>query len=173
MTQMKFDAKVSASAQEALEPHVRPVYATPAARRLFIGEFAAIERTEPAPGSEKEASVKVRIVALELPNEAQEGIVRESLRFLHLQRTARGTLDDDGQLELDESTLRLTGGRLAYLETARLRAALHHWANYSRRVLHTPNLTVTEAMHELKTVADGLAASLNAARDDASDSNDD
>lgn len=166
MTQLKFDAKVSASAQEALEPHVRPVYATPAGRRLFIGEFAAIERTEPAPGSEKEASVKVRIVSLELPNEAQEGYVREALRFLHLQRTARGTLDDDGQLELDESTLRLTGNQLAYLETARLRAGLNHWASYARRVLHTPNITVTEALHEMKTVADGLTAALDGARGD-------
>ncbi|MFE6362916.1 hypothetical protein ACFVP3_23320 [Streptomyces sp. NPDC057806] len=169
MTQLKFDAKVSASAQEALEPHVRPVYATPAARRLFIGEFAAIERMEPAPGSEKEASVKVRIVALELPNESQEGYVREALRFLHLQRTARGTLDDDGQLELDESTLRLTGNQLAYLETARLRAGLNHWAQYARRVLHTPNITVTEALHEMKTVADGLTAALNGARGDGDD----
>ncbi|MGP4085437.1 hypothetical protein [Streptomyces sp. KR55] len=168
MTQLKFDAKVSASAQEALEKHIRPVYDVPASRRLFIGEFAAIERTEPAPGTEKEASVKVRIVSLELPNEAQEGYVREALRFLHLQRTARGTLDDDGQLELDESTLRLTGGQLAYLETARLRAALNHWASYARRVLHTPNLTVSEVLHEMKTVADGLSAALDGARGDDS-----
>lgn len=167
MTQLKFDSKVSASAQEALEPHIRPVYATPASRRLFIGEFAAIERIEPAPGTEKEASVRVRIVSLELPNEAQEGYVREALRFLHLQRTARGTLDDDGQLELDESTLRLTGGQLAYLETARLRAALSHWAMYARRVLHTSNLTVSEVMHEMKTVADGLTAGLDGSRPDS------
>jgi hypothetical protein len=166
VTQLKFDAKVSASAQEALEPHVRPVYDVPASRRLFIGEFAAIERTMPAPGTEKEPSVKVRIVSLEVPNEGQEGYVREALRFLHLQRTARGTLDDDGQLELDESTLRLTGGQLAYLETARLRAGLNHWASYARRVLHMPNITVTEAMHELKAIADGLAAALDGARGD-------
>ncbi|MFJ8153885.1 hypothetical protein [Streptomyces sp. NPDC094468] len=166
MTQLKFDAKVSASAQEALEPHVRPVYATPAARRLFIGEFAAIERMEPAPGSEKEPSVKVRIVSLELPNESQEGYVREALRFLHLQRTARGTLDDDGQLELAQDTLRLTGGHLAYLETARLRAGLGHWAAYTRRVLHTADLTASELLHELKDIADGLGAVLSSARDD-------
>ncbi|WP_143662372.1 hypothetical protein [Streptomyces sp. Amel2xC10] len=160
---------MSASAQEALEPHIRPVYSTPAARRLFVGEFAAIERVEPAPGSEKEPSVRVRIVALELPNESQEGYVREALRFLHLQRTARGTLDDDGQLELDEDTLRLTGGQLAYLETARLRAALGHWASYARRVLHTSNLTVSEVMHEMKTVADGLTAGLDGALGEGDD----
>lgn len=166
MTQLKFDAKVSASAQEALEPHVRPVYAAPASRRLFIGEFAAIERIEPAPGSEKEPSVKVRIVHLELPNEAQEGYVREALRFLHLQRTANGTFAEDGQLELDQDTLRLTGGHLAYLETARLRAGLLQWAAYARRVLHTSNLTVSEVLHELKTIADGLSATIDGARDD-------
>jgi hypothetical protein len=169
VTQLKFDARVSASAQEALEPHVRPVYATPASRRLFIGEFAAIERVEPAPGSEKEAAVKVRIVSLELPNESQEGYVREALRFLHLQRTARGTLDDDGQLELDESTLRLTGGQLAYLETARLRAGVLHWSSYARRVLHTSGLTASEVLHELKIVADGLKSTLDGALDDDSE----
>jgi hypothetical protein len=169
VTQLKFDAKVSASAQEALEPHIRPVYDVPASRRLFIGEFAAIERIEPAPGTEKEASVKVRITHLELPNESQEGYVREALRFLHLQRTARGTLDDAGQLELDESTLRLTGGQLAYLETARLRAGLAHWATYARRVLHTPNLTVSEVLHEMKTLADGMTAALDGALGDGGD----
>lgn len=167
MTSLRFDAKVSASAQEALEAHVRPVYDLPGARRLFVGEFAHTERTQPAPGSEKEPTVKVRIVSLELPNQEQEGAVREALRFLHLQRTARGTLDDDGQLELDESTLRLTGGQLAWIETARLRAALGHWAVYARRVVQGPDLTMSEVRHELQAVADGLTAALDATRDDA------
>lgn len=171
MTQLKFDAKVSASAQEALEPHVRPMYDQPGAHRLAIIEFAAIERTEPAPGTEKEPSVKVRIIGLELPNREQEGTVREAQRFLHLQRTARGTFDDDGQLELTDSTLRLTGGMLAYLETARLRAGLEHWREYARRLVHGPDLTVTEVRHEMQALADGLTALLNtaAAHDDGED----
>lgn len=171
MTQMKFDAKVSASALEALEPHVRPMYDQPGSRRMAIIEFAAIERTEPAPGTEKEPSVKVRIVGLELPNREQEGAVREAQRFLHLQRTARGTFDDDGQLELSESTLRLTGGMLAYLETARLRAGLEHWREYARRLVHGPELTVTEVRHEMQALAEGLTAILNTARnhDDGED----
>ncbi|WDO09905.1 hypothetical protein ME763_31950 [Streptomyces murinus] len=169
MTQLKFDAKVSASAQEALEPHVRPVYDTPASRRLFIGEFAAIERTEPAPGTEKEPSVKVRIVHLELPNQEQEGSIREALRFLHLQRTARGTFDDDGQLELSDSTLRLTGGQLAWIETARLRAGLAHWRERAARLVHMTDLTMSEIRHELQALADGLTATLNTARDHDTD----
>lgn len=169
MTQLKFDAKVSASAQEALEPHVRPMYDSPGSRRMAIIEFAAIERTEPAPGTEKEPSVKVRIVGLELPNKEQEGTVREAQRFLHLQRTARGTFDDDGQLELSDSTLRLTGGMLAYLETARLRAGLEHWREYAQRLMRGPDLTVTEMRHEMQALADGLTALLNTARDHDSD----
>ncbi|MFF8406974.1 hypothetical protein ACF06P_35775 [Streptomyces sp. NPDC015684] len=165
MTQLKFDAKVSASAQEALEPHVRPLYDQPGGRRMAIIEFAAIERTEPAPGTEKEPSVKVRITGLELPNREQEPAVREAQRFLHLQRTARGTFDDDGQLELSDSTLRLTGGMLAYLETARLRAGLEHWREYAQRLVRGPDLTVTEMRHEMQALSDGLTAILHTARD--------
>lgn len=164
MTQLKFDPRVSASAQEALEPHVRPMYDQPGSRRMAIVEFAHIERMEPAPGTEKEPQVKVRIVGLELPNQDQEHAVREAQRFLHLQRTARGTLDDDGQMELSDSTLRLTGGMLAYLETARLRAGLQHWREYARRIQHGPEMTVTEVRHEMQALADGLAAVLDTAR---------
>lgn len=169
MTQLKFDARVSASAQEALEPHVRPMYDQPGSRRMAIVEFAHIERMEPAPGTEKEPSVKVRIVGLELPTREQEGAVREAQRFLHLQRTARGTLDDEGQLELSESTLRLTGGMLAYLETARLRAGLAHWREYAQRIVHGPDLTVTEVRHEMQALAEGLSAVLNTATDHGDD----
>jgi hypothetical protein len=167
MTQLKFDAKVAASAQEALEPHVRPMYSSLGSSRMAIIEFRSLERTEPAPGTEKEASVRVRIVGLELPNPEQEGAVREAQRFLHLQRTARGTLDDDGQLELSEDTLRLTGGHLAYLETARLRAGLAHWRAYAERLVHGPDLTLSEVRHEMNTVAEGLTAVLNTVRDDS------
>jgi hypothetical protein len=169
MTQLKFDAKVAASAQEALEPHVRPMYSSLGSSRMAIIEFRSLERTEPAPGTEKEASVRVRIVGLELPNPEQEGAVREAQRFLHLQRTARGTLDDDGQLELDESTLRLTGGQLAWLESARLRAGLGYWARYAERLVHGPDLTVTEVRHEMQALAEGLSAVLNTATDHSSD----
>ncbi|WP_406168979.1 hypothetical protein [Streptomyces sp. NBC_00996] len=169
MTVLKFDAKVSMSAQEALEPHVRPMYDQPGSRRMAIIEFAAIERTEPAPNTEGKPSVKVRIVGLELPNKEQEGAIRDAQRFLFLQRTARGTFDDDGQLELSDNTLRLTGGMLAYLETARLRAGLAHWREYAQRLVHGPDLTVTEVRHEMQALSEGLTAVLNTARDHGDD----
>lgn len=169
MTALKFDARVSASAQEALESHVRPLYDQPGGRRMAIVEFAHIERTQPAPGSEKEPVVRVRITGLEVPNQDQEGSVREAQRALYLQRTASGTIEEDGQLELSQQTLRLTGGMLHAIEVARLRAALAHWSAYARRVVHTPNLVDTEIRHELQTIAEGLTTALAGARPDGDD----
>ncbi|MEV7422830.1 hypothetical protein [Streptomyces sp. NPDC091212] len=169
MTALKFDAKVSASAAEALEPHVRPLYDRPGARRLAIVEFAHTERIQPAPGSEKEPAVKVRITHLEIPNADQEGTIREAQRALYLQRTATGTLQEDGELELSEQTLRLTGGMLHAIEAARLKAGLAHWLTYIHRVVQGPDLTVSEMRHELDQVAAGLTTALRPARDNSSD----
>ncbi|MFD1656937.1 hypothetical protein ACFSL4_01480 [Streptomyces caeni] len=167
MPTLKFEPKVSASAQEALEPYVRPLYDRPGLRLMFIGELTTTERTEPSPGSEKTPAVKVRITSLEIPNQDQEGFVREAQRALFLQRTARGTLDDaTGQLELSPDTLRLVAGQLHAMEVARLRAALEHWAGYARRATHATGLVTSEILHELATVADGLTAALTGARPD-------
>ncbi|MFJ1653446.1 hypothetical protein ACIOC2_19065 [Streptomyces sp. NPDC088337] len=169
MPVLKFDPKVSASAQEALEPHIRPLYDQPGARRMAIIEFAHMERTEPAPNTDGKPSVKVRIMGLELPNKEQEHAVREAQRFLHLQRTARGTFDDDGQLELSESTLRLTAGLLSHIEVARLRAGLAHWREYAQRLVHGPELTISEMRHEMQALAEGLTAVLDTASDHSSE----
>ncbi|WP_155054528.1 hypothetical protein [Streptomyces blattellae] len=166
MPVLKFDSKVSTSAQEALEPHVRPIYDQPGARRMAIIEFAHMERTEPAPNTDGKPSVRVRIVGLEVPNRDQEGAIREAQRYLHLQRTARGTFDDEtGQLELSESTLRQTAGLLASIETARLRAGLSHWREYCQRLVQGPDLTLSEVRHEMQVVYEGLTAVLETARD--------
>ncbi|MFJ4551027.1 hypothetical protein ACIP4X_17670 [Streptomyces sp. NPDC088817] len=169
MPVLKFDPKVSASAQEALEPHIRPLYDQPGARRMAIIEFAHMERTEPAPNTDGKPSVKVRIMGLELPNKEQEHAVREAQRFLNLQRTARGTFDDDGQLELSESTLRLTAGLLSNIEVARLRAGLAHWREYAQRLVHGPDLTISEMRHEMQALAEGLTAVLDTASDHSSE----
>jgi hypothetical protein len=170
MTTLKIDGKPSTAAADALEPHVRTTYNRPGHRLMVVGELEHVERTQPAPGSDKEPSVKCRITHLEVARGEQEDALREAQRVLYLQRTARGTLDDDtGQLDLSERTLELTGGTLAYVETARVRAGLAHWSEYARRVQHNNQLTDTELRRELKVIANGLSATLAGARDDAGD----
>lgn len=166
MIAVKLDTKISATASAALEPHVTALYAKPGMRLMGIIELAHVERTQPAPDSDKTPSVKVKITHLEIPNTEQEGAVREAQRALCLQRTAIGTLTADGQIELSQETLRLTGGLLTDIECARLRAALKHWADYAARVAGAGGLTISEIRHELDTVADGLHAALHNAQPD-------
>lgn len=163
MTTVKLDSKLGGGPAAAIEPHIPALYGRPGCRVMVIGELAHIERTQPAPDSDGEPSVKMRISSMEIAAKEQEGAVREALRALYLQRTAQGTLDEHGQMVLTESTLKLTGGLLSEIELARLRAGLQHWAHYARRAVGTDKITHSELMHELQTVADGLFAVLSRA----------
>ena len=163
MTKLKIQGAPGSAAKDALEPHLARIYGRPGIRVMAIVELAHVERTQPAPDSDKDASVTMRISHLEVPNDQQEGAVREAQRALFLHRTAHGTLDDAGHLELSQDTVRLTGGMLHAVEVARLRAGLAHWVKYMRRVVDGPDLTLSEVRHELDTIADGLDATLTGA----------
>lgn len=161
MTAIKLDSRIGSAAGAALEPHVPSWYRKPGVRAVGIVELAHVERVQPAPDSDKEASVKMRITHLEIPTVEQEDVIREAQRALYLQRTATGTLTDTGEIELAEQTLRLTGGQLHAIESARLRAALTHWASYAERANWDDKLTITQVRHELDTIAKGLNAALH------------
>jgi len=164
VTTVKIASKLGAAAEAALEPHVPRLYARSGMRMLAVAELKHDDKNVPAADSDASAWVKCKITHLEVPGPDQEGAVREAMRVLYLQRTAAGTLTEDGELELDEGTLNLTAGLLTEIETARLTAALRHWAAYARRVVAADDLTLSEIRHELHTVADGLTAALGGGR---------
>lgn len=167
MTTLKLTGKPASAAMQALEPHIRRLYDKPGLRVMAIVEFAHMERMQPAPGSDKDQSVTVKITACEVPTAEQDGQIREAQRALFLARTAHGTLDEAGQLQLDDATLKLLPGLLMSTECARLRAGLAHWNAYARRVVgQSGKLTQTEMAHELLAVADGLAAVLQQASEE-------
>ncbi|MER6892007.1 hypothetical protein [Streptomyces halstedii] len=167
MTDVKIEGKVGGSAAAALEPHARPLYDRPGVRLLAIVELAHVERVQPAPDSDKSASVKLRISGMEIPSRDQEGAIREAMRALYVQRTAMGTIEEDGEIVLTEATLKRTAGLLVEIELAKLRAGLRHWEQYARRVTRVEQLTASEGLHEMATIADGLADVLErAALDD-------
>lgn len=166
MTALKITGTPTASAMAALEPHIARIYARPGVHVMAIIELVHTERIQPAPNSDTEAVVRVKIVGCEVPNDEQEDAVRAAQRALHLARTARGTLDEEGLLNLDDDTLKLTGGRLLDIETARLRAGLGHWVGYAQRVAsQSSQFSTTEIAHELQAVADGLTSILHQADD--------
>jgi hypothetical protein len=139
VTTVKLDSKLGGGPAAAIEPHIPALYGKPGCRVMVIAELAHTERTQPAPDSDGEPSVKMRISSMEIASKEQEGAVREALRALYSQRTAYGTIDEYGQVVLTETTLKHTGGLLTEIETARLRAGLAHWAQYARGARATPN----------------------------------
>lgn len=164
MTKIKLDSKIGGGAAGAIEPYTAALYARPGMRVVGIFELAHVERVQPAPDSDGEPSVKVRISALELATRDQEPAVRDAMRALHLQRTAQGTLTEDGEIELSKGTIERAAGRLTDLEAARLRTGLTQWAANARQLAGTDKqLTAAEFRHEVRTIADGLAVLLDRA----------
>lgn len=167
MTTLKIDGKPTSAARAGVEAYISGLYATPGKRIVGVIELEHVERTEPAPGADREPSVKVRMSALEIANPDQEDQLRAALRALHLHRTAMGKLTEDGDIELSEVTLERCGGMLHAIEAARLRTAVAHWQDYIRGVLHLKNPSVIELQHELATIGDGLSAVLRATEREA------
>lgn len=168
MTTIKLDGKPSTAAADALTPWAQDLYRHPGMRIVGVVELAHVERTQPAPDENRQASVKLRVAHLELANDGeQENQVRAALRALHTFRTAQGKLTEADDIELSEATLRHLGEDLAEREAARRGIAIDHWAAYATRLLHTKDLTQSELMHEMKNIADGLYAVLHRDRLDA------
>jgi hypothetical protein len=169
VTVLKIQGKPSTAAMQALTPHVQRIYGRSGLRIMAVVELAHTERTEPAADAEKEPSVTMRITQLEVPNPDQEGAVREVQRALYLERTATGTLDEAGELELSKQTLKDAGGIVTHLAIARLSAGINHWRNYCRRVNASQELTVGELRHELDAIAEGLDSVLGRLAADGQD----
>jgi hypothetical protein len=166
---LKIDPKLGSAAEAALEPYISKLYTTPGLRLMAVVELKQDDKNSPAPDSEAGLWVKARLSSVEVASPEQEPVLRDAQRALFVQRTAAGTLDEDGEMQLDERTLELTGGMLHAVESARLTAVMRHWAAYIRRVNRTNELTITEVRHELDAVAQGLTAALDHARDDMGD----
>lgn len=156
MIAIKLDGKLSTSAGDSLALHAQELYRRPGMRLVGVVELRHAERTQPAPDEDKEPSVKLRISALELANVEQEDTLRKAMEALYVHRTAHGTLDDEGAVELSERTLKHTGDLLHAVEAARMRVGAGQWADYARRAAGVGAATVAELRHELDAVAKGL-----------------
>ena len=163
MTKLKI-AGLGAAAASAVEPHIPAIYSRPGAIKVAVVELEHVERTQPGPRSDKEPSVAVRITHAEIPTAEQEHLLRDVLRALYLQRTARGTLDEAaGQAELDTETLRLAGGQLHAIDAAQMRIALRHFGDYARKARNQNNATMASMAADLRTIEHGITAVLEGA----------
>lgn len=157
---IKLASAMAQHGQEALGRHANALFATLGSHRVVIAELVAVERTQVAPDEAKAAVVTVQIKNLEVAGEEQEDAVRQAMRALHTQRTAFGTLNEDQEVELAETTLQRCAGELNAIEAARLHVAIDKWGDYARSASTAKDLTVSELRHELGIIADALRATI-------------
>lgn len=161
MTAVKLVNKLATHASQALEPHVPGMYGNLGKRIVGIVEIASVERSQAAPDEDKEASVTLQIKHMEVAGVEQEDTVRQALRALHTQRTAYGTLNEADEIALSETTLRACAGQINAIEAARLHIAVEKWGEYASAILHNGKLTASDLRQELRTLADGLRATIH------------
>lgn len=169
MTTVKIQGKPRAAAQGPLEARADWLYTHPGGRVIGVVELVHTEVSTPAPDTEKDRSVTVAISTLEIASPDQEEVLRKAARAIYVARTAQGTLDVDGELEMSQSTLRLLTGELYERRAAELEAQIRYWAEQAHRAFTAPNLSDAELRHELNAVADGLyraAAGIRSKDDD-------
>jgi hypothetical protein len=163
---IKIDGKLGAGADAALSDHAKALYDKPGSRRVGIIELRRDYGLAPDPSGSKKAVVGLAIAGLEIAGPDQEGAVREAQKTLYMQRTAKGTLDEEGQIQLTQDTVRLLGGVLNDIELARLRAAVERWTTEIHNAIHSKTLTDGEIRHELDRIHAGLTRALHPARTD-------
>lgn len=172
MIAIKLDGKLSAHAGLSLERHAQTLYNRPGMRVVGVVELRHVERTQPAPEEDKEPKVTLRVAALEVANPEQEDALRQAMEALYLHRSAQGTLDESGDVQLAERTLTRTGGLMHAIEAARMRVAVSHFADQARRALSVEQITVAEMRHELDAIAAGLEQVLTGGHDSGAEDDD-
>lgn len=158
MTAIKVDSKLATHANEALTPHASPLFGRLGSSRLAVVELRSVERTEPAEEEDKEQAVKVRIAHLEVAGADQEETLRGVMRALNAHRTAYGTLTEDEDVQLADSTLERACGEINAVEAARLHVAVDRWTEYLSRALSQTKLTAAGLRSEVDAAIRGLRA---------------
>ncbi|MFG3709504.1 hypothetical protein [Micromonospora sp. NPDC047730] len=156
MIAIKLDSKLTTAAGVSLERYASKLYGQPGMRLVGTVELRHVERTQPAPDEDKKPSVTLRVSGLELANPDQEDTIREAHRALYLHRNAQGTLDESGDIELADRTLKMAGNMLHAIEAARYEVAVRGWAEHARRAIAVNGSTANELRAELRKVAEGL-----------------
>lgn len=161
MTVLKIQGKPNAAAMSALQPHVQRMYDSPGRPWVAILELTQAERTEPAPASDKDHSVVMRIIGAEIATGELEQNVRDVMHALYVMRTSYGTLTEEHDIALSKQTIADAGGDAMLTLIARLSAGITHWTDYLLRVTLSSKLTMQEVKHEIDAAREGLLSLLN------------
>lgn len=95
---VKFDSKVLTDVAESLEPFATEMFKQRQGRWMAVVEFGHAERTEPGPDEDKNPTVKIRVVDIEVAaDEITRGRLRSLQRDMYDRRTSGGTLFEQNE----------------------------------------------------------------------------
>lgn len=136
---VKLATLAAGAAQEVLDIHASALYSTLGAHRVAVIEFASVERTQMAPDEDKEATVTVRIQSMEIADDKQADPLRKALAALHLQRTAHGTLTEDGDVKMSTNVIEGCAGDVNLTAAVRMQIATEQLRDHATRALFKGN----------------------------------
>ena len=161
----KLATKMGANAESVMEIHAPALYAKLGSSRVGIVEIVSTERTEVANHDDDQVSVTLRIRHLELASPAAEDDMRRALKALFTQRTAYGTMTEDLDVELSQTTIEKLAGDMVAVENARLRVAQERASAFINGVLTSAGLNASELRAEFRKVGDLLHNSAHGLQD--------
>jgi len=148
---VKLATLAAGAAQEVLDIHSSALYATLGTHRLAIMEFASVERTQMAPDEDKEATVTVRIQQMEIADEKQSDALRNTLAALHLQRTAHGTLTEDGDVAMSQNVIEGCAGDVNLAAAVRMQIAVEQLRDKAAKALFKGSAAdIRKALQEIR-----------------------
>ncbi len=117
MTEIKLDSKVTKTVASSLARYSDDMFRQREGRWVGVVELQHVERAEPSPEEEKEASVKLRVAHAEIAG-PYESELRDILQALFQLRTSKGTLDEYNPDEPGPDDVITTRARGVLLSTA-------------------------------------------------------
>jgi hypothetical protein len=123
---VQLDGRTTGQNSDTLDIQGPRLWENPGRSILLVGEFIESERISPREDLNKPDRIKMALEHCEVAlNPEQEHILRNALRALHQQRSAKGTFDEiQGGFEFDQQVLDHLDAGLDASEAVRVRGAL-------------------------------------------------
>lgn len=145
--------RVRATAGDAIDAQIARLRAKPGCKLVGVVEIERYQLNKPD-DAETEPTVLLRLAQLELAKGEQEALLRQAMLALHLHRTAGGTLTEDADISLAQSTLDKLPDLVSTYESARLRAAFEALVDRVTGLAKNTRHNDGDLRRELKKLAD-------------------
>lgn len=153
-TKIVLDGRMKGQSSEALDRLAEYLYENPGTKLMGITEFGVSFCGEPGPDVQGDRLVRLRLVGCEVGAGDQEHTLRTAQRALWLQRSATGTLTEEGDLQYSQAVLDSLDDHIDASEAVRLRVAMDWLTGKVSELARNNRHDDGHLRREMKKVAD-------------------